>query len=225
MNRRVIMLGGVAAIAVVVLWWMFLFAPKAKELHTQQANLSEAQHQADQIRAQVNQLKDLQSHSPQLQRQLARLSAAVPPTTDQADFITSLNGLSKVAGITWQSVTFSPPGSGPSGSAAASATAGGATPTIPVQIQIKGGFFQITNYLNRLETLDRLVLVDGVQIAGASNNSSSAANGVTSGSSDLTVTLNARIFTQASTSTGTGTGPSAAAPNGGGTSGTGGTVG
>jgi Tfp pilus assembly protein PilO len=224
MNRRVMMLGTVAAVAVVVVWWMFVFAPTGKQLSNQHTNLSEAQHQTQQLQAQVKQLKDLQSRSTQTQAQLSHLSAAVPPTADQADFITSLNNTARAAGITWQSVNFSAPGSGPSGPAASSATVGPSATAIPVQIQIKGGFFQVTDYLNRLETLDRLVVVDGVQIASASGGSSGKANGVTtSGSGVLTVTLNSRIFTQPIAPAAAGT--SSGVPNGGGTSGSGGTVG
>jgi Tfp pilus assembly protein PilO len=226
MNRKVMMLGAVGAVAIIALWWVFAYAPVGKQLNDQHTQLAEAQHQTQQLQTQLAQLNDAKSRAPQLARQAGRLSAAVPPTADQADFITSLNDISRSAGILWQSVTFSAPSGAGAGAGAGGSTpaGGGATPTIPVQIQIKGGFFQITDYLNRLETMDRLVIVDGVQIGGGSGSASTPANGITaSGSKPLTVTLNARIFTQASTGAAAGT--SSAVPNGGGGSGASGTAG
>ena len=75
-----------------------------------------------------------------------------------------------------------------------------------MQIVVSGGFFQVLDYLNRVETLDRLVVIDSIDMTtgAASTGSSSGSSGTTpttaassSGAPLLTVTLNARMFTQA----------------------------
>jgi Tfp pilus assembly protein PilO len=215
MNRRVTLFGVVAMVAVIALWWVVIYSPTGKQLSDQHSNLANAQRQGQQLQAQLSQLQDIAAKGPQMQAQLGHLSAAVPQTADQADFIASLNDVASASGITWQSVTFSPP---------TGATSGGSVPAIPVQIQVKGGFFQVTDYLTRLETMDRLVVVDGVQIASSSSGTSAGrASGLTSSTGELTVTLNSRIFSQSSVGASAGSTPGTA--NGGGSRGSSGVPG
>ncbi|MCU1426932.1 MAG: Tfp pilus assembly protein PilO [Actinomycetia bacterium] len=194
MNRRAVLLAVVGVVGVVALWWVFIFSPKADSLSKARENLSTARTQAQSLQAKLNQLKDLQRRSTQIEAQLGKLTAAIPKTPNQADFISGLNDIADQSGITWQSVTMSQP----------AASTPGSPDTITVQIQIQGGFFQALDYMNRLENLGRLVVVDGVNVAGTPSSttgttgggSTGSGSGVTAGSGDLTVTMNSRIFSQ-----------------------------
>ncbi len=213
MNRRILLLGVVGALAVVALWWVVIFSPKSSDLHDARNTLSSARTSGETLQAQLTQLKGLAARSTQTEAELGKLSAAIPKTPNQASFITGLNDIADASGITWQSVTMQPP----------AASAGGAPETIVVQIQIQGGFFQALDYMNRLEDLDRLVVVDGVNVANkAGTVAKSASGGVTGGSSELTATLNARIFAQNTTGS---TASSGATTSGGTNTGTPGTTG
>ena len=80
-------------------------------------------------------------------------------------------------------------------------------------MQISGGFFQVLDYLNRLEGIERVVIVDTINLtaggtgsstgaAGASGGTGSTSTGDTSsdssgGAPDLNVTLTGRMFTGA----------------------------
>jgi Tfp pilus assembly protein PilO len=202
LNRRAVIFGALIAIGVVALWWVFLFAPKGNDLNDARDQLDDAQSQGQTLTAQRNQLRDLQQRSPEIEADLGRLSAAIPDSPNQADFISGLNDIADESGITWQSVTMQEP----------TEATPGEPPTIAVQISIEGGFFQTLDYLNRLEDLERVVVVDSVTI-----NSAEAAGATdpdtgltTSGSGDLATSLNARIFSQSTLDT-------AATPSGSGT--------
>jgi Tfp pilus assembly protein PilO len=192
MNRRTVILGALIAVGMVALWWVFVFSPKSGELGDAKEAVSEAQRRGQTLAAQANQLRDLEKRSPQLEAQLARYSAAIPEQPNQSDFISGLNDIADASGITWQSVTMQEP----------TQTNPGEPPTIQVQISLDGGFFQTLDYLNRLEDLDRLVVVDSVTINGGDSGSggagaSSPTGGLTTrGSGELTTALNARIFSQ-----------------------------
>jgi Tfp pilus assembly protein PilO len=192
MNRRAVVFGALAVVAVVALWWVFVFSPMGDTLDDERDELEQAERQGQTLTAELNQLQDLEERSPEIEAQLGRLSAAIPESPNQADFISGLNAIADESGITWQSVTMQEP---------TEATAA-APPTTPVQIQIEGGYFQVLDYLNRLEDFERLVVVDAVNLSGAE-----AEDGATDGdvdefqddlttTGDLSVSLTARIFSQ-----------------------------
>jgi Tfp pilus assembly protein PilO len=207
-NRRAVVLGALAAVGVVALWWVFVFSPKGNDLNDARDDLDRAKRQTQTLNAQLKQLEDLQERSPQTEAELGRLSAAIPAQPNQADFLSGLNDIADQSGITWQSVTMQEP---------TDATPG-LPPTIAVQISIEGGFFQALDYINRLEDLERLVVVDSVTINSSDSsaaNSGGAAAGpgsglTTSGSGELSVSLNARIFSQTTLDTA----PSGTTPSG-----------
>ncbi len=96
------------------------------------------------------------------------------------------------SGIDWLSISPSPPAVG---------GAGGIS-VITMSIEIEGGFFQVLDYLNRLEELERLVVVDaitisGATIAGGDGDEGGEQTSSATGAPTLSVTLNARMFTRA----------------------------
>jgi Tfp pilus assembly protein PilO len=215
-NRRTVILGALAAIGVVALWWVFLYSPKGKDLNDARRQLSEATRQTQTLTAQLKQLQDLQQNNPKTEAELARFAAAIPAQPNQADFISGLNDIANQSGITWQSVTMQEP----------TAVTPGAPASIAVQITLQGGFFQTLDYLNRLEKLQRLVVVDSVTINSSKSGTSTTgpSSGLTTtGSGDLSVSLNARIFSQStldnapsgSTPSGSTNGGGSGAPNNG----------
>jgi Tfp pilus assembly protein PilO len=190
-NRRAVVFGALAVIGIVALWWVFVFSPMGDELDDARADLETAERRGQTLAAERNQLQDLQDRSPEIEAQLGTLSAAIPESPNQADFISGLNDIADQSGITWQSVTMQEP----------TQATPGEPPTIGVAISIEGGFFQALDYLNRLEDLDRLVVVDGVTINSQDSGTGSGSpsdpdSGLTTGTGDLAMTLNARIFSQ-----------------------------
>ena len=196
MSRRAILglVGG--AVAVLLLWWVFLYSPKQSATSTARSEAAAAERRSLDLEATLARLKELNRNRPELEASLRTLNAAVPATPDLAVFILSANEIAALAGVDFLSISPSPPSVG---------LTPGAPTTIAISIQVKGGFFAVVDYLNRLEDLERIVVVDGVNLAGQGSGASSASNDPAADPAAISVTLTARMFTRASTAGATGT--------------------
>lgn len=227
--RRTVLVGMAAGVVVLLLVWYFaLFSPLAKDLGDTHKKLTAGRQTRQDLRATVARLEELSANAPKQQALLRALNGAVPETPDLAGFILSANEIAAASGIDWLSVSPTPP----------AASAAGGPSTISMTIQIQGGYYQVLDYLNRFEGLGRLVIVDGVNVsaktasaAGTGATGATGASGATgatgaapspsssssSAAPDLSVTLNARMFTRAAPLSTTPGSPTA--PGGGGGSG------
>ncbi len=204
MRNRIAIAAVLGFVVILLLWNFAFFGPAGRDRDHAKARLNTAQQTGATLESQLRNLQRISQSAPEQAAHLARLNAAVPPTPDLEGFIRSAVDLEQQAGVDWVSVEPAVPAPG------ASAT------QIKMQVIISGGFFQVLDYLNRLETLSRLVVVDGIDITtgSATSGSSTGTSGTTpttsatssSGAPLLTVTLNARMFTQAAPPAGS-TGP------------------
>lgn len=199
MTRNRLILAAAGILIVAVAWYFVLIAPKADQLSTAKKDLSDARSQQQSLAATLKRLQDLDRERPARQAQLQRLAAAIPAEPDLAGFLLSANDLAIKANVDWVSIAPAPP----------SAAAAGLPSQVSMQIQIQGGFFQVLDYLNRIENLPRIVVVDSVQV--------SASQGGDSASPVLTLALSARMFTTAA-ATAAGASTTTTGPGGPGTS-------
>lgn len=182
MNRRAVALFAVAAVAIVALWWVLVYSPRGDELDDAKVELQTAEGEQQALQAQLARLEAINDNLPEIDADLARLSGLVPPTPDLAGFILGMNDLANQSGIDWISVSPTPP-----------AAQGTGFSTIGLAISVEGGFFQVLDYLNRLEDFDRLVVVEGVNVTGGAGGDGT--EGETVGTSGLAVSMTARMFT------------------------------
>ena len=70
-------------------------------------------------------------------------------------------------------------------------TTTGSTDTVQISMELEGGYFEVLDYLNRLENMPRLVVVDQVSLSAAEDTAD------TGGAPSLTASLTGRIFSQA----------------------------
>jgi Tfp pilus assembly protein PilO len=212
MRSRVVVVGVLLTVVVVLIWNIAIFSPRGKKLNDAKKQAQAAQQLEPGLQATLARLKQISENGPEIAAQLDTLNAAVPASPDLDGFILSANQIAVRAGIDWLSVSPSVVQAGTSGPS-----------VIPLSVQIKGGFFQVLDYLNRLEDLGRLVIVDSI------NTTASGTAGV-SGPPTLSVTLSGRMFTRAApapapgtvsapgAATGTGTTPPASGSSSGETS-------
>ena len=170
---------GAGFVVLVVAWWVLAWGPVSRDAADTARRADDAERRATELRATVARLEELQRASPRLAAQLRALNAALPPTPDLAEFILAANRIAAEAGIDWLSISPSPPAAG----------TGGGPAVINLSLQIEGGFFQALDYLNRLEDLERLVILDALNI--------SASPSETGGPVRLSITLTGRMFTRA----------------------------
>jgi Tfp pilus assembly protein PilO len=215
MKRGVIAAVVAGFVVVVLIAWFALIAPQNKDISSTKSKVSAADKQTEQLQAELQHLQELSAKAPQQQAQLQKLNAAIPPNPALASFIEQANTLADQSGIDWLSISPGVP---------AASTSGGPT-TISLNIQLSGSFYQTLAYLDSLESLSRLVVIQGVSIntSGSSGSASSgAAAAAPSGSTaasgnpqgELTVTLTGQMYTQAAPPSTNGTTPTTPAPGG-----------
>ena len=197
MNRRALLIGTAAAVAVIVLWYFVFWSPRSKALDQARGRRQAAQQQETQLRAEITRLRGAQNQEPAKRARLEALRTAIPDDPKLAQFILDTNDAANRAGIDFISVAPQLPAA-PAGAAGAATTpatpagGGGATTTnaagarpaeIKLSLQIKGGYFQVLDFLNRLDDLSRLVVNDSLTVTADQ-------------SARLTVGLTSRMFTR-----------------------------
>jgi Tfp pilus assembly protein PilO len=152
-------------------WNSFFLAPKAKATADVKKELTAARKQEDELRQNLAELKKLANDTQAREAELARLGRLIPANQDIAGAILILNDTAHQAQVAWSSFVPSPkPGTG------------GA---IDISVKVAGTFGQIFDYLKRLEQLDRLVVVDSLQLSGSPN---------TAGAPVINADIAARMF-------------------------------
>jgi Tfp pilus assembly protein PilO len=173
-RRQLAVLGGLTAV-ILFAWFTFLWSPKGAELRTARDRQAAANEQASQLQLRLDRLKDAQRRAPEIQATVAGLRAAVPATPDLAQFLLDTNDAATKAGVAFLSVSPSLP--------AARATG----PTeVQVSLNVKGGYFHVLDFLDRLLDLPRIVVLDTVSVTPAD---------ASAGGPELAVSLTGRMFT------------------------------
>jgi len=200
MNRRLLIPLG-AGVAVLVLWFVALWGPQGSALSSARKRANDAVAQRETLRDQLKRLQDSRRDQPLKQSQLETLRVAIPDDPNLAQFILDANDAASIAGIDFLSITPTPPtgqtqATPPTGQAQATPPTGQAQATTPttvagaaagpvavrIAMTISGGYFQVLDFMNRLNGLPRLVVIDGVAMTAPVG-------------TQLQVSLQERIFT------------------------------
>jgi Tfp pilus assembly protein PilO len=191
-KRNQLLIGGGAVLAIVLLWYFVIYAPLGDDLTSAQSQTAAEQKKTDDLESTLTRLQDQAKNASQQQAKLRQLDAAVPKNPDLAEFIIQANDIAEQSGITFLSIAPSPPAAGEGAS------------VINMTITISGSYFQLHDYLSRLEKLERLVIVDGISISASGGGSGSTgtttadtADTADTGEVSLSVSLTARMFTRA----------------------------
>lgn len=174
MNRRTVGIAIAVCAGLLVVWFLLLWSPKGKELSKAQQARAAAVSDASQLQVKLTRLRDAARHEPQLQASLDRLRSAVPDAPKLATFILDTNDLAAKAGVDFLNIAPKTPEASASGPA-----------DIGLAITIKGGYFQMLDFLDRLLGQQRVVVIDTVQVTPAPSD----------GGEQLSVLLTARMFT------------------------------
>jgi len=209
-NRRALLIGAAAALGVVLLWYFVFWSPRNKALNQAKERRQTAQQQEAQLRTEIARLRGAQSQEPAKRARLEALRTAIPDDPKLAQFILDTNEAANRAGIDFISIAPqlpAPPAPAAGGATATTAPAGGGgatttTTTAPaaggqgpaagagaarpaeirLALQIRGGYFQVLDFLNRLDDLPRLVVNDSLSVTSDQT-------------ARLTVSLTSRMFT------------------------------
>jgi len=154
--KALIAMGVVAALGLLYGWNVVFLAPQARQRTAVQKKVAAARQHEQELRGQLAQLKKVAADTQSREAELARLGRLVPAEPDVAGAILTLNDTANLAQVTMSSFVPAP----------AAPSAGGGPVTMGISMKISGTFPQVFDYLVRLESLDRLVVVDSLQLTG-----------------------------------------------------------
>lgn len=216
MNRRAVIVGVAGAVLLSLLWYFLLWSPQGKRMNAaEERRETAAQTNAD-LELELQRLQGLEERRPELEDQLAALRRAVPDRPQLARFLLSADEAATRSGVELTTVTPAKPAldataaaaattttttagsdSGDAATTATTAPAGPAAPTsINLSFQVDGGYFQILDFLNRVDDLPRVIVVDTLDIgAGETETPAAGEAGAGTGSGELSATITARMFT------------------------------
>ena len=191
MNRRALIIGALATVVLVAAWYALLWKPRTHAVSQAKARQEAARQAQAPLEVEISRLKALQRKDPETRARLAALRDAIPDDPNLAQFILDTNDAATRAGIDFVSIAPALPGPytavGPAQSTQTTrpATASGAPPAqVTVALQIGGGYFQVLDFINRLDAMPRLVVTDTLAVSSDAQ-------------AHLTVSIQARMFLRA----------------------------
>jgi Tfp pilus assembly protein PilO len=163
--RRNIVIFVLIMLAVLVAWFFLVWTPQSNKIEETTASADETEQQARALRLEVDRLRELEKQAPQLRERAAKADTAIPGDPQLAQFILQVQEAADASGVDWVSVSPTPPAP-PSETAPADARA---VLEVVLEMSVEGGYFQVQDFITRLETLSRAVMINSVDLATGSD--------------------------------------------------------
>lgn len=188
---------------VVVAWFMLLYRPKGAEISDvkDQTEVAEAEEQS--LRATLAQLEGIDEARPEEEAEVRRLTAAVPPQPELASFILTVHDAASRADLAFLAISPSFP----------TREGGAEASTIATTIDLEGNFFNIVDFLGRLEDLERTAVVDAVSLTATGSDGEGGEGGEASAATAFGAPIASVTMAAPATTTTTTTTAVAAAPD------------
>jgi type IV pilus assembly protein PilO len=154
MSRRGPIIVLAISVLVAILLFFFLVLPKMREVSRTEEAVDQARAEELSLRAELARLEGIREDSRRIRRQVARFRRAVPPVADLPGLINALQDAADVSDVDFFSVSPGVPVAFPTVAAS----------EIPAEVQVIGGFFQVDEFLFRLETMDRATKVINISV-------------------------------------------------------------
>jgi Tfp pilus assembly protein PilO len=189
-RQKNFVVGALAAILVLALWYTMLYSPMTSKASKANQAAAAAQAKVKSLQAEADRLSPNAPDAKSAKQQQALLNAAIPSDPAEAAFLRDLDSLKAATGVSVQTVTPQSP------------TSGSGTTTISVNLVVQGGEAQVLDYVQRLGGLKRLFVVDGINFApgsagpGGSGGAAGKVFASQSGGATVQATIAGRIFTQ-----------------------------
>lgn len=174
MSRRTILVASAASVVLLALWFLLLWGPQGDELEGARERRAAAEAENTALELRLARLRAAQEQAPQLMADLDDLRRAVPDDPQLAEFIFDANEAATEAGVDFISIAPGVP-----------SLVAPLPPTITLNISVLGEYFSVLDYLERLDDLPRIVVIDSLGLTPIESDS---------GQEDLRVEITARMF-------------------------------
>ena len=217
-RRNELLLAGVAAILIVAVVTLLLIRPTRQATAEARADRDAAAAQSQSLRDQIKALEALKPDEAKLRAEAELAKGEFPATPALPGLVDALQDAASLSGVELGTVAPTTP---------KAATANSALAEITTTVNVSGGYFEIQDFLVRLENLvkgsdparvaPRSVLVQSVNLSsaaqGATGDSAAATPGTAADSGELQGDIVLTVF-QLAQSSGTSSTPAAAASSG-----------
>jgi hypothetical protein len=194
-SKKQLVLAAVASIVLISFaWYQLVWTSQAKGIATARASQAKAAASAKQLGARASQLEAAKS-DPTREALLQKLDAAVPASPGLPAYLRWINELADQTQVLVPTVSHSAPAAAAPGAAqlapapvapaanGAAAPGGSPAPVAPaagmsqlsLTIQASGTYANVLEFLHRLDSAERLIVIDGVSLAGGGANGPAAA--------------------------------------------------
>lgn len=162
-------IGVLVALLLTVAFWFLLYKPADERQAAVEAETAELEQRESALRAQIAQLRDIESRQVEIRAALARLEEFIPSGPAQPTVIRQFQRAADASGTEIATIGFAEP--------TVPTTAAGAPPSdtgepgtilaeIPLNMTVQGGYFQLVDFFRRLEVeVPRAVLVESLNVA------------------------------------------------------------
>jgi len=190
-----------------IVLFLFLVSPKMGEVSQARAELEDARNEQQTLESQLSALEDARDAAGQARQVIAEVDRQIPPTADLPGLILLVQNAAVGSGLELVTVTPGTP----------TFNSGSGLSVIPVTVKSKGSYFDVAEFLFRIETLPRAAKTLTVTLAPGGGEEGGATTTTTTtttiGSPELTMTASMELYTS-DTSAGPGSipGPTTEAP-------------
>jgi Tfp pilus assembly protein PilO len=162
-------LGLAIAVLIAVAFFFLLWQPLGDDIQEVRDETAALETRRSSLENEVAQLREIEANQVQIRAALARLEEYIPSGTAQSTAVRQFQLAADAAGVEIISVTFSPP------AVVADAPPTGTPDTvlasIPVNMVLEGGYFQVVDFFRRVEIdTTRAVLLANVALEEAEDN-------------------------------------------------------
>jgi Tfp pilus assembly protein PilO len=178
-TKQLGLLTAVAILAVLAGGWFLLVSPQRAHAKDLRAQTSEQDLNNQGLQAEIASLLAQHKNLPQVQAQLAKLATQLPGNPGLPALIRQLSSAADNAGVDLISISPSNPTAVAAPAAVAAAPTTGATKSasttvaapasslfsVPIVIQVNGGYFQVEQFISNLEALKRSFLTTQIDLA------------------------------------------------------------
>jgi Tfp pilus assembly protein PilO len=192
MKTKNIAVIGLAVLLMLVLYNRVVYSSMGSQAAKANQAAEDAESRVKTLQSQVRLATGGESGGKSKGATLEELQNAIPASPALSTFLRSADNIRIASGVTFQSIVPTQP------------NALGGVSSINLGITVQGGYREVTDYVNRLNKLTRLVLVDNVSVtAGAAATGAAPAAGGPAGpvfagqgaAPSLQLQLSARLFT------------------------------
>jgi Tfp pilus assembly protein PilO len=143
MKRTHILLAVLASALLGVAFWLLLWQPKQDDIAAAREDIQATQDQQRSLEAELARLRSVREQAPEAEAHLAAAGAIVPESSALPSLLRQLQTAADDAGLTLTSVNVGRP--------AETLPDSGPTTSLPVNVALEGGYFQIVDFLRRVE--------------------------------------------------------------------------